>query len=457
MNVFESIENEILELVKPTPEQLAALRALADMVGFSLRRGLKLQGLKARVSVEGSFAKGTLLSDKREIDVFVLFEDVDDEWIEKNSIKVLEKCLHPFRVKRKHAQHPYLTVLADDLSADVVPARLIESPSQSKLGVSRTPFHTEYVKSKIRMNPRLADEIRLLKSFMKGVGVYGAETGKEGFSGYLAELLVINYGGFRETLREATKWTPPIYIDVEGVGSRGELEKKYRGCPLIVVDPVDPERNAGAAVSLEKLGLFILASRMYLQKPDKIFFHVYSEKSRVSSPAVIAYFEGDYSTKAEAVVLGKLKRVSEVIETTLREYGFKPAWRAYGFEEDIAIVVVGLESLELPHLELREGPRAWDDLERTIRFISKRIAEGGYVWLGSDGRLLGFRRRASRHVADILATLASRLSSIMPEVHSIDVCEDSWRCIRESGVSLKSLIEYPLYAWMKSTSTTPKH
>jgi tRNA nucleotidyltransferase (CCA-adding enzyme) len=35
---------------------------------------------------------------------------------------------------------------------------------------------------------------------MKGTGVYGAEAKVEGFSGYLTELLVINYGSFPKAL-----------------------------------------------------------------------------------------------------------------------------------------------------------------------------------------------------------------------------------------------------------------
>jgi tRNA nucleotidyltransferase (CCA-adding enzyme) len=43
-------------------------------------------------------------------------------------------------------------------------------------------------------------EVRLLKKFMKGTGVYGAEIKIGGFSGYLCELLILKYRSFAQTI-----------------------------------------------------------------------------------------------------------------------------------------------------------------------------------------------------------------------------------------------------------------
>ncbi|MEM0340346.1 MAG: CCA tRNA nucleotidyltransferase [Acidilobaceae archaeon] len=450
MNLANEVEKEVIEYLRPTPWQLKALSGLAEIVSFSLRKCTEARGLKTKISIEGSFAKGTLLSDKKEIDVFVLFNNVTDEWIERESLGLLETCLKGFKIKKKHAQHPYVTVEFNDLSADVVPARLVESPLQSKLGVSRTPFHTEYIKSKLGQDPSLADEVRLLKSFMKGIGVYGAETGIDGFSGYLAELLVVYYGGFRNALRAATEWTPPVYIDIEGFGVKEEIVKRYRGCPIIIVDPVDPMRNAAAAVSLEKLALFILASKLYLRGPDKKFFHIFAERVKIEAPAVVVFCEGDFSNKDEAVVLGKLKRASDLILSNLKEKGFVPLWRTYGYENERAVIAIGLESLTMPFFEVRTGPMAWENEERLISFLSKRFEEKAQVWLGRDGRLYGLRTRALKSVSPLVALLKPKVSELLSAECSLEACEDSWRCLRDSGVSLRALINYPTHAWMRS-------
>jgi tRNA nucleotidyltransferase (CCA-adding enzyme) len=57
----------------------------------------------------------------------------------------------------------------------------------------RTPF-IHYVKK--RLGKTLQDDVRLLKKFMQGIKVYGAEIKTGGFSGYLCELLILHYGSF---------------------------------------------------------------------------------------------------------------------------------------------------------------------------------------------------------------------------------------------------------------------
>ena len=42
--------------------------------------------------------------------------------------------------------------------------------------------------------------------FCKVAGVYGAESYIQGFSGYVLELLVINYKGFKGVIRNVAKW-----------------------------------------------------------------------------------------------------------------------------------------------------------------------------------------------------------------------------------------------------------
>jgi len=53
-----------------------------------------------------------------------------------------------------------------------------------------------------------------LKQFMKGIGVYGSELRRRGFSGYLTELLVINYGSFLGVLKEASSIPDIVHIAV---------------------------------------------------------------------------------------------------------------------------------------------------------------------------------------------------------------------------------------------------
>jgi tRNA nucleotidyltransferase (CCA-adding enzyme) len=403
----DPLEEQVLDAIRPSKIQLSLLNKLYNLIKSKLESCLPSRGLRGVVEAQGSFAKGTLLSDKWEIDVFVLFEGVDDEWINSTSLKIITECLKGLPMVRRYAQHPYITVVLGGLEADIVPTIKLEKPRPKGMGVERTPFHTKYVKS--RLDPCLADDVRLLKSFLKGIGAYGAETHVGGFSGYLAELLVLKYGGFKRTLEAAASWIPRVYIDLEGMGDRERLTRKYRDSPLIVVDPVDPERNAAAAVRLDKFALFILAARSYLRKPNKAFFHPFtptmaaamSYKVEPSRLGVILYRGQLYNYPPESV-WGRLYRSARLLAGELERMGFHVA--RYWFHTDEAsygVVAVEVESPTLPPLQVSEGPYAWI-AERADRFVSKRREEGTPVWIRDDGALVAWRPRRIQSLHEAL-------------------------------------------------------
>ena len=57
------------------------------------------------------------------------------------------------------------------------------------MAADKSPFHTEYVTNKLDEEKR--DQVRLLKKFLKSLGIYGAEIAKNGFSGYVTEVLIL--------------------------------------------------------------------------------------------------------------------------------------------------------------------------------------------------------------------------------------------------------------------------
>jgi tRNA nucleotidyltransferase (CCA-adding enzyme) len=113
-----------------------------------------------------------------------------------------------------------------------------------------------------------------LKQFMKGINVYGAETKVGGFSGYLCELLTLQYGTFLDVIKAAAAWTKPWLIDYQChyKARESELAKIFED-PLVVVDPVDKGRNVASAVREERLIEFVAASRQFLKHPVEEFFN----------------------------------------------------------------------------------------------------------------------------------------------------------------------------------------
>jgi len=63
------IEERVLEAIRPTEIQLRLLSRAYDLIRRALERSLAAHGLDFVIEPEGSFAKGTLLRDRWEMDV----------------------------------------------------------------------------------------------------------------------------------------------------------------------------------------------------------------------------------------------------------------------------------------------------------------------------------------------------------------------------------------------------
>ncbi|MEM2475770.1 MAG: nucleotidyltransferase domain-containing protein, partial [Thermofilaceae archaeon] len=204
MNEFEAVLAEVLRRVTPSPEERERVGAVVENVVEGLRKAVAELALRAEVEVEGSYAKDTWLSGDVDVDVFLLFDTgVSLEELRAGGLAAARMAaqLVGARCVERFASHPYLTLLLDACSIDVVPAYRVPSPLQIRSPVDRTPFHTSYVKRRLDEKPELRKDVRILKRFAKGTGVYGAEVKVEGFSGYLLELLVIHYGSFPDFIR----------------------------------------------------------------------------------------------------------------------------------------------------------------------------------------------------------------------------------------------------------------
>ena len=147
----------------------------------------------------------------------------------------------------------------------------VESAADIRSAVDRTPFHTGYLEG--RVEP-VADDVRLAKAFLDGVGAYGSDLRTRGFSGYLTELLVLEYGGFRPLLEAAADWSPPVRLDPED-----HAEASFED-PLAVVDPTDPERNVAAVCSARNVGRLLHYARDLLADPRIDLFEPRDPASR---------------------------------------------------------------------------------------------------------------------------------------------------------------------------------
>ncbi|MCG3108759.1 CCA-adding enzyme [Metallosphaera sp. J1] len=364
------ILEKVLRRVKPGPEDANQIQNAVNLV---LSR---LKDLDAEV--HGSFRKGTWLKGDTDVDLFVFYpKSVGKEYLAKEALREILERLQGLRTRLAYAEHPYVIVEVDGVEVDVVPALRVESGDQAITAVDRTPFHTRYVTSRLSEEGR--DQVRLLKRFLKGIGVYGAEIKVMGFSGYVAELLVIYYGSFLDVMRGASAWKP---------GTEIVLEKETRkfDSPLIIPDPVDPKRNAAAAVSLRSLATMTIASRAFLHAPSLDFFYPPPPGDQQVLGEVLVTELQLTEPYVDDVLWGQIRKSVEKMKSALTSAGFRVVDVGWCQDEKVRLMVQ-LESTSIGDYYLGQGPPFY--LESSAEFL----LSNRHVWVGDDGRLYALRKR----------------------------------------------------------------
>lgn len=412
--LVDEVLEKVLDRVVPSFEESRGVARVVERVLRALDGASHELGADVVAEVEGSFAKDTWLADDVDVDIFLLFSpDVPLEELRRQGLLIARRAAEALGAEweERYASHPYLTLKVEGYRVDVVPAYRVASPAEIRSPVDRTPFHTEYVRERLQEKPGLKDDIRLLKRFAKGVGVYGAEIKVEGFSGYLLELLALYYGSFKTTITAVATWRPyRTVIDMEHhYESWRDALKRFHD-PLVVVDPVDPRRNVASPVSLSSMCRFIAASRAFLRAPSIDFFYPSERPGRplgelLRSRGVVAI--KTYLPKIpEDVLWGQVKRALRALSNGLERLGFtvysSDAWASGGE----LVLLLELEALTLSPLEKHYGPPVYSD--HNERFLKKYLREGAVAGPYVEGdRWVVIRRRKLRGVKEALAKLIS--------------------------------------------------
>ncbi len=330
---------EVLSRVKPTEDEQRRIHEVASSLVRKLR---EVGGLFVDVVVVGSAARDTNLRGSSDVDIFVLFpKSVAREDMEREIFKLAEKVCGSY--EKRYAEHPYARCYVSGVEVDLVPAYAISPGERIISATDRTPLHQKYLEE--HFPPELRDDVRLLKAFLKGIGVYGAEIRTRGFSGYLCELLILTYGGFLPLLRAAADWDPPVRIDT------GVTPARRFDDPLVVVDPVDPYRNVAAPVSLNSLAMFVAAAREFLDRPSLAFFFPPdpllspSDVKRIllqRGTLWIFYVIGYPAGASPDIVWGELYRLRDALARAISEEGYS-VMNAFAWTDETALAVIALE------------------------------------------------------------------------------------------------------------------
>jgi tRNA nucleotidyltransferase (CCA-adding enzyme) len=393
---IDELTQRILKRITPTAEERERVNALSHKLEEKILKVSQAHGVTAKVRVEGSIAKDTYLSDDPDIDVFLrLPTSIPRKKLGDIGLSIAKEAAGDAEQLERFAEHPYLEIFLEGYRVDIVPCYdTLLGEWQS--ATDRTPYHTDYIKTHLKAT--MHDEVRLLKKFMQGIGVYGAEIKVGGFSGYLCELLVMNYGSFMGVVEAFADYSRRIVIDLEGYYAKRErdLELLFSE-PLVIVDPIDKARNVASAVQTQKLYEFVAAARAFMQSPSEQFFYPAS-KHALPPNMVEAHLSGENTshlyvqigelTAVPDILWGQLYRTKRSLRKLLETSDFNVLRDAvWSNEKNLSVFIFELEQQVLPNIKKHLGPQ----LERRAesdRFLAKYVGNK-YVTVGpyvEDGR-----------------------------------------------------------------------
>ena len=307
-SILKQAEKLVIPSRKIEQEKTKIARIAFELVDKEISKYSEIKGIE----FGGSYPKGTWLPTKADVDIFIKFsKSTSEKKFSEISKKVGFSSLKKFQPYVRFSEHPYVEAKIKNTKVNVVPCYLVKK-GEWKSSADRTQFHTQFMLE--NLSGPMKNNVRLLKQFLKNNGIYGAEISKQGFSGYIAEVLIWNFGSFENIIRSISKIKPEQVI--------GKSTKKF-DTPITIMDPVDPERNLVAAISNENIGKFVLLCRAFLKKPSISFFK--DNKRRISNELLknCLVVKFNYKPRSPDIIWGQIKRATTSIATQMELNGYK--------------------------------------------------------------------------------------------------------------------------------------
>ena len=400
---LRSVTSQALRYCQPSAKEVEKLTTITNHVLELVRK--YPSPLINEVVAGGSFAKGTWIKDDADLDIFVKIDpSIDKVEFEKLGRKIGLQSLKKYKTQMRYSEHPYVEAFVRNIRVNIVPCYDVER-GKWRSAADRSPFHTEYIKN--NLDARKQQEVRLLKKFLKSVGIYGAQIAKSGLSGYVTEILILKYGSFTSTLHAiadiASERQTISICEVDN-----DVLKTFQSS-IIIIDPIDPRRNLGSAISAESLGKFILASRSFIHRPSLVFFA--QEKNRKpKSPKLnsnLLIIEFKYEPRSPDIIWGQLKKTLNSISKQLQLAHFNVIRSTCTTDEKgFAALIFMLQSVTLPSYIERIGPEVFRRKE-SAKFISKNAKESLLFWTNREMRIVGLFNTKITNAKDYVHSLLS--------------------------------------------------
>jgi tRNA nucleotidyltransferase (CCA-adding enzyme) len=431
---------KVLERVKPTEADKKRVRRVAEEIMRGVGAACTKLKIDARPMLVGSVARGTWLREERDIDIFIMFpEELSREDLERQGLAVAREVAGR-RGRERFAEHPYVTMEFKGFDVDLVPCYDIPDPKKIKSAVDRTPHHQRYMME--HLTPKLADEVLLVKKFMEGVGVYGAELKIQGFSGYLCELLTLHHGSFQKLIEAASGWKPGVIIDHErSYTDESEPAILFEGQPLVVIDPVDPNRNVAAAVSMQNFATFIRACQEFLSGPRLEFF--LPKKVKLLNAREVKRILKRRGTKMFCVVFEtpdlvpdilypQLRKTEQALVARLRQAGFD-VQRSDVYGDSKSAILLELGASKLARVQTRVGPPVTIGVGDFIQGHLRSKEKMAGPFMNDEGRVVFELERKETDAGDVLKrALEERVAF---GKHVAEAIKKKHRIVEDAGIT----------------------
>ncbi|WP_067957156.1 CCA tRNA nucleotidyltransferase [Nitrosopumilus sp. Nsub] len=355
---------------------------IANIIYELVEKEIQKYSEVTKIEFGGSYAKGTWLSKNADIDIFIKFKkNISEEKLESISKKIGFASLKKYSPYVRYSQHPYVEARIKDTKINIVPCYDVKM-GEWKSAADRSPYHTEYMKKSL--TPKMRNEVRILKTFLQSNGIYGAEIAKQGFSGYISEVLILEYGSFEKLIKSISKIKENYVI--------GKTSNQF-DTAIVIIDPIDYNRNLAAAISNKNIVKFILICRSFKEKPSNEFFKIKKLKKSNKFWKNLLIIKFEFKARSPDIIWGQIKRATTSLAKQLELEGFTVLRsKSYTDEQKEAYLMFFLESTQINQIYQKKGPKIFRE-DSTKSFVSKNLKNAELIWIGNELKIIALEKR----------------------------------------------------------------
>jgi tRNA nucleotidyltransferase (CCA-adding enzyme) len=459
---INSVISKALQRCQPSPKEVQHLTEIAEEALKLLRE--YYSPMITDVVLGGSFAKGTWLKRKdihdnsvkseecTDIDIFIKIDvSLQDEEFDELAKKIAKQSLSEYNPRLRYSSHPYVEAYVKGIRVNVVPCYNVEK-GRWKSAADRSPFHTEYIRD--NLDGEKKNQVRLLKKFLKSIGVYGAEIATAGFSGYVTEILILKYGSFVSVLKAITNIKEDK--NVITIGKFDEDVLKIFQSPIIIIDPIDYRRNLGTAISAESVGKAVLAARAFLEKPSLDFFREKKERDYETFKEIysnLLIIEFIYRQRSPDIIWGQIKKTLNAISKQLCIANFTVIRSIGDIDENgHAAFVFLLEAITLPPYVARTGPHIFRRKD-TASFISENIKKSLLMWTDNEMKVKSLVERKTTSAKEYVKLILANKKDVGVTKGLIEDIQETLQIYTGDEKEIHGLVKNAIY---KLITTDPR-